>query len=83
MIKWTIPQQQVPNSPDAVARDDLAAALLQCLTATPAFAEFCITLLLEKLDSQLRIAKLDSLRLLVGDTTGSFLCKFSSGYYSL
>jgi hypothetical protein len=41
---------------------------LQCLIASPAFAEFCIPLLLEKLDSQLRIAKLDSLRLLVSSS---------------
>jgi hypothetical protein len=60
---------QTPNTPNAVTRDDLAAALLQCLIASPAFAEFCIPLLLEKLDSQLRIAKLDSLRLLVSSST--------------
>lgn len=54
----------IPSTPSAITRDDLAAALSQCLVASPAFAEFCIPLLLEKLDSQLRIAKLDSLRLL-------------------
>lgn len=40
-------------------------ALTPCLIAVPEFAEFCIPLVLEKLDSHLRVAKLDSLHVLV------------------
>jgi DNA repair/transcription protein MET18/MMS19 len=54
----------MPNTPNGITRDDLAAALLPCLIASPDFTEFCIPLLLEKLDSQLHVAKLDSLRVL-------------------
>jgi DNA repair/transcription protein MET18/MMS19 len=59
----------MPDTPNGITRDDLADALLPCLIASPAFTEFCIPLLLEKLDSQLRIAKLDSLRVLVSSGT--------------
>lgn len=53
-------------SPDdsTVTRDSLAVALGNCLTGHPDFFEYCVPLLLEKLDSQLVVAKLDSLRLL-------------------
>lgn len=54
-----------PNDPAPVTRDDLAAALCPCLCAIPEFAEHCLVLLIEKLDSSLRIAKIDSLILLV------------------
>lgn len=54
-----------PDDPNAITRNDLADRLCVCLCATPAFAEFCLSLLLEKLDSKLRMAKLDSLKLLV------------------
>lgn len=43
----------------------LAESLCPCLCALPSFAQFCLPLALEKLDSSLRIAKLDSLKLLV------------------
>jgi DNA repair/transcription protein MET18/MMS19 len=59
----------MPDTPNGITRDDLAAALLPCLIASPAFTEFCIPLLIEKLDSQLRVAKLDSLRVLVSNST--------------
>ncbi|KAJ9580984.1 hypothetical protein L9F63_023833, partial [Diploptera punctata] len=55
-----------PSDPNRITRDSLAAALQPCLTALPDFAEFCIPLLLEKLDSDRRTAKLDSLKLLQG-----------------
>jgi hypothetical protein len=61
--------QQMPNTPNGVTREDLAGALLPCLIASPDFTEFCIPLLLEKLDSQLRVAKLDSLHVLVSSGT--------------
>ncbi|CAH2084528.1 unnamed protein product [Euphydryas editha] len=53
-----------PNDPAPVARDDLANALSPCLCAIPEFAEHCLLLLIEKLDSSLRVAKIDSLVLL-------------------
>ncbi|RZF43230.1 hypothetical protein LSTR_LSTR009034 [Laodelphax striatellus] len=48
----------------AIKREDLALALVPCLVAIPDFAEFCIPLALEKLDSNRRIAKLDSLHVM-------------------
>lgn len=55
---------QKENDPDAISREDLSTALMPNLTAKVAFAEFCIPLALEKLDSDLKVAKLDSLVLL-------------------
>nr|CAD7409473.1 unnamed protein product [Timema cristinae] len=52
------------TDPSSVTREDLALELENCLTAIPDFSELCLPLLMEKLDSSLRIAKLDSLRLL-------------------
>lgn len=54
-----------PNDPEAVTRQELANVLCPCLCAIPEFGELCMVLLIEKLDSQLRLAKLDSLQLLV------------------
>ncbi|CAH2230856.1 jg15297 [Pararge aegeria aegeria] len=54
-----------PNDPAAVSRNDLAAALCPCLCAVPVFGEQCLILLIEKLDSSLRVAKIDSLKLLI------------------
>lgn len=42
----------------------MAEKLAPCLCAVPEFAEFCIPLIIEKLLSNLKIAKLDSLSLL-------------------
>ncbi|XP_075975169.1 MMS19 nucleotide excision repair protein [Anticarsia gemmatalis] len=68
------------NDPVTVTRDDLAAALGPCMYALPEFGEQCVVLLIEKLDSNLRVAKIDSLRLLAdscstftGATYGPFL----------
>lgn len=47
-----------------ITRDDLAEKLAPCLYAIPQFAEFCIPLILDKLFSNLKVAKLDSLKLL-------------------
>ena len=76
LLNECISLQQMPDTQNGITRDDLAAALLPCLIASPAFTEFCIPLLLEKLDSQLRIAKLDSLRVLV--SSGSSMWRPSS-----
>lgn len=54
-----------PNDPEAITRDVLANKLSFCLCAAPDFADSCISLALEKLDSDLSVAKLDSLDLLV------------------
>ncbi|XP_048516354.1 MMS19 nucleotide excision repair protein homolog isoform X2 [Athalia rosae] len=48
----------------AVTREDLAYSLAPCLYAIPEFAEFCLPLIIERLDSSLKLAKLDSLYLL-------------------
>lgn len=53
------------NDPDPITRDMLAEKLEACLCGSKDFAEHCVPLLLEKLDSELVVAKLDSLRLLV------------------
>ncbi|KOB71804.1 DNA repair/transcription protein met18/mms19 [Operophtera brumata] len=54
-----------PDDPAAVSRQDLATALAPCLCASQEFAELCLVLLVEKLDSSLRLAKIDSLKLLI------------------
>lgn len=54
-----------PNDPAAITRNVLADKLSLCLCATSEFTENCLNLILEKIDSQLNIAKLDSLNLLV------------------
>ncbi|XP_015188175.1 PREDICTED: MMS19 nucleotide excision repair protein homolog [Polistes dominula] len=48
----------------SITREDLAELLAPCLYATPEFAEFCLPLVMEKLSSDLKVAKLDSLNLL-------------------
>ncbi|XP_015111644.1 MMS19 nucleotide excision repair protein homolog [Diachasma alloeum] len=47
-----------------ITREDLSRGLERCLSALPSFSDSCIPLLLEKLDSSLKTAKLDSLSLL-------------------
>ncbi|XP_023290256.1 MMS19 nucleotide excision repair protein homolog isoform X2 [Orussus abietinus] len=47
-----------------ITRDRLAEALAPCLYAIPEFAEFCLPLVIDKLNSALKTAKLDSLTLL-------------------
>lgn len=53
-----------PSDAGAITRDQLAEKLADCLCGNEGFAEECINLLIEKLDSQLSVAKLDSLYLL-------------------
>lgn len=55
-----------PSASDSgvITRDQLAEKLADCLCAHESFSEECINLLIEKLDSQLSVAKLDSLYLL-------------------
>ncbi|XP_050068485.1 MMS19 nucleotide excision repair protein [Anopheles maculipalpis] len=53
-----------PNDPVMITRETLAALLANCLCATAELAQFAVPLLLEKLESRLIVAKLDSLALL-------------------
>lgn len=52
------------NDADVITRDNLAKKLLNCLVASEKFIEWLVPLALEKLESQLVVAKLDSLELL-------------------
>ena len=62
-----------PNDPQGITRDALAEKLSPCLVASPKFAEFCYPLVLEKLEGDLKIAKLDSLNVLVSLFVSQFL----------
>nr|CAH7735477.1 unnamed protein product [Callosobruchus chinensis] len=55
---------RAPPSESTISRDMLAEALGPCLCSKREFGEFAILLALEKLESSLSIAKLDSLKLL-------------------
>lgn len=48
-------------------REELASNLARCLTCVKEFSNFCIPLALLKLESSLKVAKIDSLNLLVGN----------------
>ncbi|XP_017492934.1 PREDICTED: MMS19 nucleotide excision repair protein homolog isoform X2 [Rhagoletis zephyria] len=52
------------EDPSDISRDNLAAKLADCLVASPEFIEWVVPLALEKLESDLVVAKLDSLDLL-------------------
>lgn len=53
------------EDPSNISRDELAAKLSDCLVASPEFIEWLVPLALDKLESDLIEAKLDSLELLV------------------
>ncbi|XP_042314727.1 LOW QUALITY PROTEIN: MMS19 nucleotide excision repair protein homolog [Sceloporus undulatus] len=53
-----------PNDPHGIQRGDLIVSLRAVLTSTPIFAEFLLPLLIEKMDSDVQSAKLDSLQTL-------------------
>ncbi|XP_036192330.1 MMS19 nucleotide excision repair protein homolog isoform X6 [Myotis myotis] len=53
-----------PNDPHGIQRDDLILSLRAVLASTPRFAEFLLPLLIEKVDSEILSAKLDSLQTL-------------------
>ncbi|NWX11750.1 MMS19 protein, partial [Aegotheles bennettii] len=53
-----------PNDPHGIQREDLILSLRAVLASTPQFAEFLLPLLIEKMDSDLQNAKLDSLQTL-------------------
>ncbi|KAM4624221.1 MMS19 nucleotide excision repair protein homolog [Polymixia lowei] len=53
-----------PNDPHGITQDELIKALRAVLSGTPLFAEFLLPLIIEKLDSDVQSAKLDSLQTL-------------------
>ncbi|XP_008934661.1 PREDICTED: MMS19 nucleotide excision repair protein homolog, partial [Merops nubicus] len=53
-----------PNDPHGIQREDLILSLRAVLASTTQFAEFLLPLLIEKMDSDLQSAKLDSLQTL-------------------
>ncbi|XP_038599920.1 MMS19 nucleotide excision repair protein homolog isoform X1 [Tachyglossus aculeatus] len=52
------------NDPHGIQREDLVLSLRAVLASTPRFAEFLLPLLIEKVDSEMLSAKLDSLQTL-------------------
>ncbi|XP_077501947.1 MMS19 nucleotide excision repair protein isoform X2 [Amblyomma americanum] len=48
-----------------ITREELAEALLTCMTGSAGFGKYCVPLAVEKLDSDLTVAKLDSLKVLI------------------
>ncbi|XP_012780896.3 MMS19 nucleotide excision repair protein homolog isoform X2 [Ochotona princeps] len=53
-----------PNDPHGIQREDLILSLRAVLASTSRFAEFLLPLLIEKVDSEILSAKLDSLQTL-------------------
>ncbi|KAK5850500.1 hypothetical protein PBY51_001376 [Eleginops maclovinus] len=53
-----------PNDPHGITKEELILTLRDVLTGTPRFAEFLLPLIIEKLDSDVLSAKLDSLQTL-------------------
>ncbi|KAL4640211.1 hypothetical protein GN956_G12651 [Arapaima gigas] len=53
-----------PNDPHGITQQELILALRAVLTGTTRFAEFLLPLIIEKLDSDIQSAKLDSLQTL-------------------
>ncbi|XP_058476866.1 MMS19 nucleotide excision repair protein homolog [Solea solea] len=50
-----------PNDPHGITKEELIETLRSVLAGTPKFAEFLLPLIIEKLDSDVQSAKLDSL----------------------
>ncbi|CAH1391548.1 unnamed protein product [Nezara viridula] len=48
-----------------ITRKDLARGLEACLVANPAFAEYCIPVICDKMESSLKVAQMDSLSLII------------------
>uniref|UniRef100_A0A674NVD6 MMS19 nucleotide excision repair protein n=1 Tax=Takifugu rubripes TaxID=31033 RepID=A0A674NVD6_TAKRU len=59
-----------PNDPHGITREELVVTLRDVLVGTPKFAEFLLPLIIEKLDSDVQSAKLDSLQTLTACVTG-------------
>lgn len=53
-----------PNDPHGITKEELILALRAIMAGTPKFAEFLLPLIIEKVDSDVQSAKLDSLQTL-------------------
>ncbi|KAM3592490.1 uncharacterized protein V6R79_019755 [Siganus canaliculatus] len=74
-----------PNDPHGITREELIQMLRDVLTGTPKFAEFLLPLIIEKLDSDVQSAKLDSLQTLtasVAQYEHKDLSEFLEGLWS-
>ncbi|KAL4231335.1 mms19 nucleotide excision repair [Mactra antiquata] len=49
------------NDPSGITQEDLILGLRKCLSASPKFAQYCLPLLMEKLTSDMKSAKIDAL----------------------
>uniref|UniRef100_UPI0037E8DB9A MMS19 nucleotide excision repair protein homolog isoform X2 n=1 Tax=Semicossyphus pulcher TaxID=241346 RepID=UPI0037E8DB9A len=73
------------NDPHGITREELIQTLRDVLTGTPRFAEFLLPLIIEKLDSDVQSAKLDSLQTLaacVSQYEHKDLAEFLEGLWS-
>ncbi|PAA66415.1 hypothetical protein BOX15_Mlig024648g1, partial [Macrostomum lignano] len=64
VIACYFPVDFKPSASGSVTRDQLVELHSRCLSSTPIFGEFMVPLLLEKLASDLRSARLESFNLL-------------------
>ncbi|KAM4716212.1 MMS19 nucleotide excision repair protein homolog isoform 2-T2 [Anableps anableps] len=74
-----------PNDPHGITKEELVQALRAVLAGTPKFAEFLLPLIIEKLDSDVQSAKLDSLETLtacVGQYEHKDLAEFLEGLWT-
>ncbi|MED6256867.1 mms19 nucleotide excision repair [Ataeniobius toweri] len=74
-----------PNDPHGITKEELVQSLRAVLTGTPKFAEFLLPLIIEKLDSEVQSAKLDSLQTLaacLGQYEHKDLAEFLEGLWS-
>lgn len=58
-----------PNDPHGITKEELILALRAILAGTPKFAEFLLPLIIEKVDSDVQSAKLDSLQTLAASVS--------------
>uniref|UniRef100_A0AAQ6IF49 MMS19 nucleotide excision repair protein n=1 Tax=Anabas testudineus TaxID=64144 RepID=A0AAQ6IF49_ANATE len=72
-----------PNDPHGITKEQLIQALRAVLAGTPKFAEFLLPLLIEKLDSDVQSAKLDSLQTLCAFNVSVLILLFSVVIVSL
>ncbi|XP_060576580.1 MMS19 nucleotide excision repair protein homolog [Ruditapes philippinarum] len=73
------------SDPSGITQQDLILGLRRCLAATPKFAEHCLPLLMEKLTSDLKSAKIDALQTLAvcAETYGAEkLHEFQSSFFN-
>ncbi|XP_067224909.1 MMS19 nucleotide excision repair protein homolog [Chanodichthys erythropterus] len=74
-----------PNDPHGITQEDLILSLRAVLTGTSRFAEFLLPLIIEKLDSDVQSAKVDSLQTLAAcglTYTHKELAEFLPGLWS-